>query len=96
MIFIDATQSGVGFAMNKWASDNNNDDFSFSKSLIDAFLFNETSSNWLPLVFSAGAYDYNYRLSSICLRFPVIKKERGLVLDDNRLDSIDLMNMNKT
>ncbi|MGH9951698.1 MAG: hypothetical protein ACRD5J_08745 [Nitrososphaeraceae archaeon] len=72
IILIDATQSSVGFALNKWASENNYDDSSFQKSLSEALLLNQ-DENFVPSVFAAGAYDYNYRLSSVCLKFPIVK-----------------------
>ena len=85
IILIDATQSSVGFALNKWASENNFDDLSFQKSLSEAFSLNQDEDS-VPSVFAAGAHDYNYRLSSLCLKFPVVKIQEGLVLDDSRLD----------
>lgn len=90
-VFIDGTQSSVEFALNKCASDNNIN-FSIQKSLSDALTLYETDNNFIPSIFAAGACDYNYRLSSICLRIPVVKTEHALVLDDGKLDSISVIN----
>jgi hypothetical protein len=90
-VFIDGTQSSVGFALNRWASDNNTN-FSIQKSLSDALTLYETDSDFIPSIFAAGAYDYNYRLSSICLKIPVVKTEHALVLDEGKLDSIGIIN----
>ena len=43
------------------------------------------------LIFAAGANDYTYRLSSICLRIPVVKIEHGFALDDSKLGSIGII-----
>jgi hypothetical protein len=82
IVFIDGTQSSVGFALNKLASDTNTN-FDINKSLSDALTLYETDSNFIPSIFGASAYDYNYRLSSICLRIPVAKTEDGLAIDDS-------------
>ena len=78
-VFIDGTQSSVGFALNKCASDNNII-FSIQKSLSDALTLYETDNNFIPSIFAAGACDHNYRLSSIGLRIPVVKSIRWLLL----------------
>ena len=91
IVFIEGTQSTVGFALNKWASDNNTDSFNIEKSLSEALELHETDNNFIPLIFAAGAYDYNYRLSSACLKIPVVKTEHGLVLDDGKLDLISVI-----
>ncbi len=90
-VFIDGTQSSVGLALDKCASDNNIN-FSIQKSLSDALTLYETDNNFIPSIFAAGACDYNYRLSSICLRIPVVKTEPALILDDDKLDSISVIN----
>jgi hypothetical protein len=89
-VFIDGTQSSFGFALNRWASDNNID-FSIQKSLANAFTLCESDSDFIPSIFAAAAYDYTYRLSSICLRIPVVKTDHGLVLDDSKLGSVSIV-----
>lgn len=89
-VFIDGTQSSVGFALNRWASDHDTD-FGIRKSLAYAFTLCEPDSEFIPSIFAAGANDYTYRLSSICLRIPVVKIEHGFALDDCKLGSIDII-----
>jgi hypothetical protein len=89
-VFIDGTQSSTGFALNRWASDHDTD-FSIQKSLAYAFTLCEPDSDFIPSIFAAGANDYTYRLSSICLRIPVVKIEHGFALDDWKLGSIDII-----
>lgn len=89
-VFIDGTQSSAGFALNRWASDHNTD-FTIQKSLAYAFTLCEPDSDFIPSIFAAGANDYTYRLSSICLRIPVVKMEHGLALDDWKLSSIGII-----
>jgi len=69
----------------------NNIDFSIQKSLANAFTLCESDSDFIPSIFAAAAYDYAYRLSSICLRIPVVKTGHGLVLDDSKLGSVSIV-----
>jgi hypothetical protein len=91
IVFIDGTQSAVGFALNKWASYHDNNRFSFEKSLSAALVLHETHSNVFPVIFAACAFDYNYRLSSICLRIPIVKTENEFAIDDDNLELINLI-----
>jgi hypothetical protein len=68
-----------------------NNSISFEKALSDALALCETENDVIPAIFAAGAYDYKYRLSSICLRIPIVKTEDGFVLDDGKLDLISLI-----
>lgn len=87
MIIVDGTQSSVGYKLNKWSSENNKHHFSFKNSLIDAFNLNAKNTNFIPLIFSAGAIDYKYRFSSICLRIPIIGTDI-IKLDESNLSLI--------
>lgn len=91
IVFIDGTQSSVGFALNKLTSQSRTN-FNIKKSLSDALTLYATNSNFIPSIFVASAYDYDYRLSSICIGIPIIKTEHGLTLDESKLDSIYIMN----
>jgi hypothetical protein len=90
IVFIDGTQSSVGFALNKLASSTSTN-FNINKSVSDALTLLETDMNFIPSIFAASAYDYNYRLSSICLRIPVTRTICGPVVDDSKLDWISVI-----
>jgi hypothetical protein len=91
VVFIDGTQSSVGFALNKLASESRTN-FNIKNSLSDALALYATDSNFIPSIFAVGAYDYDYRLSSICMRIPIIKTEHRLILDESKLDLISVIN----
>jgi len=89
LIFVDGTQSSVGFALNKWMSENNTE-LTLKKSLDEAFSLGETSTDFLPLVFSAGAIDYDYRIPFLCFKIPIIGT-KTVHLDESRLCLIGLV-----
>jgi len=91
IVIIDGTQSSVGFAFNKLVSDTGAN-FNIKKSLSDALVLYETNDDFIPLVFAANAYDYNYRISSTCLKIPIVKTDNGFTIDDARPNSIDVIN----
>ena len=50
IVFVEGTQSSVGFALNKLALDTNTN-FNFNKSLSDALTLYELDSNYMPSIF---------------------------------------------